>query len=92
MQVFTQIQDALALIRLPKGVYKQTPMYARGGKVYVPHSGGFIQVRSAFNDRFATSHPDVQVVEFDAPGVRVTTAGGAPELGNLHRAPGLKAV
>ena len=65
MQVLRQIDNALAFVRLPRGIFKQVPMYARGDRVYVPHSGGFVRVCANLgSDGWATSHPDVRVVDF----------------------------
>jgi hypothetical protein len=72
MQTFVKLEDALAILRLPKGVQKQTPMYRRGLRVYVPHGGGYIEVRGATattqetsTGAFGTAHPDVQLLDFE---------------------------
>jgi hypothetical protein len=69
MNLFSIIDDAKAIIRLPKGVEKQVDLFHRNGSVYVPHGGGFVRVTTKFGDTHSTSHPSVKVVEFDARGV-----------------------
>ena len=66
---FSAIPDALAIVRLPKGVHKQTSVYHRGHTVYVPHAGGYIRVGHWFDNRWATSHPDVSVLELEGDGI-----------------------
>lgn len=72
MQLFTKIEDATAILRLPKGVQKQVPMYRRGFRVYVPHGGGYIEVRGrtytgseTVNGAHTTAHPDIQLIDFE---------------------------
>lgn len=72
MQLFTALEDATAILRLPKGVQKQVKMYRRGDRVYVPHGGGYIEVRAlqpttleTSSGCYSTSHPDVQVLDFE---------------------------
>lgn len=71
IDTFTLIDDAIAIVKHPRGVFKQTAMYRRGDRVYVPHAGGFIQLLSAFDGRHSTSHPDIKIEAFDAPGVAI---------------------
>lgn len=72
MHTFVKIEDATAILRLPKGVQKQVAMYRRGMRVFVPHGGGYIEVRGrthtgheTINGAHATIHPDVQVIDFE---------------------------
>lgn len=65
MDRFAAIDDAQALLRTPKGVYKQVAVYHCGGNVYVPHSGGFVRVCPKVGDSWPTSNPDVKVVDID---------------------------
>lgn len=75
MEVFTVIDHNQAICRYPKGVLKQVQMYRRGDRVYVPHSGGFIEVRARQPDgSFVTSHPDVKVLEHDDIDGRIVLA------------------
>lgn len=76
MQLFTVIDDATAIIKLPKGVMKQVKVYARGDRVFVPHSGGYIRVTAKFGDTFGTSHPDIKVAEIEGEGISLET--GSP--------------
>lgn len=72
MFVFEKLEDATAILRLPKGVQKQVPMYRRGKRIYVPHGSGYIEVRGkthtsqeTSSGAYATIHPDVQVLDFE---------------------------
>ncbi len=72
MELFTLIEDAHAILRLPKGVQKQVKLYRRGLRVYVPHGGGYVEVRGtastsqpSTNGAHSTSHPDVNVLDFE---------------------------
>ncbi len=72
MEVFTVIDSNLGLARYPKGVFKQVAMYRRGDRVYLPHSGGFIEVRQRQSDgSFNTSHPDVKLLDHDDADQRI---------------------
>lgn len=76
MNTFSVIEDAIAIVKLPKGVQKQTKMYHRNGALYVPHGGGYIQVRGKFDGEWLTSHPDVRVSEFECAGTKYKVTGG----------------
>lgn len=77
MELFSLVDDAAAIVRMPKGVLKQTKVYHRGSTVYVPHAGGFVRVTAMFGtDPFTTSHPDIKVVEIEGPGISIDR--GAP--------------
>ena len=66
MELFTVIDDVQAIVRLPKGVQKQVKLYRRRDRVYVPHGGGFVEVRYEQPDgTHSTAHPDVKLVEHD---------------------------
>lgn len=65
MDLFEVIEDAVAIARYPKGVYKQTKVYRRGDRRYIPHGGGFIRITSKFGDTWGTSHPDIKVEAID---------------------------
>lgn len=68
MEVFTVIDGAVCILRLPKGVFKQSELYHRGKRLYVKHGSGFVEVRSkdAHGGEHSTSHPDVKLIEWDA--------------------------
>lgn len=78
MDLFTQVEDGVAIVRAPNGVFKQTKVFTRAGRVYVPHAGGFIRVCAAFNSMHTTSHPSIKVVEMEAPGL--DTIKGEPTI------------
>jgi hypothetical protein len=83
MELFTLIDDNLGIARYPKGVLKQVKMYRRGDRVYLPHSGGFIEVRGQERDgTFYTSHPDVKLLEHDDVDGRIELVKhlGAPAM------------
>lgn len=66
MNSMTILEGSRAFLRLPKGIFKEVNVYTRSGLAYVPHGGGYVQVRG---ERFgqggyATSHPDVIVQEW----------------------------
>ena len=72
------ILDDCAVILRSKGVYKQAKVYARDGRLYAAHGGGFVSLMA----NLRTSHPDVSWDETDAPHTsdnlgRLLTAGGA---------------
>lgn len=69
MDLFTLVEDGVAVLRAPNGVFKQTKVFTRGGRVFVPYSGGFIRVCAAFNSQHTTTHPSVKVVEIEAEGL-----------------------
>ena len=64
MQLLTQIDDAMAFVRLPRGVFKQLPLFARGNRVYVPHGGGYVRICADMSDGWATSCPGIKVLDF----------------------------
>lgn len=72
MELFTVIEDGVAILRGAKGVFKQTKVYHRGERIFVPHGGGFIRVCANFGGTFGTSHPDIKVMELEAAGVDVS--------------------
>lgn len=66
MELFTVIDDAHGIARYPKGVQRQVKLYKRKARVYLPHSGGFIEVRGKEPDgAYRTSHPDVKLLEHE---------------------------
>lgn len=70
MELFTVIDDAYGIARYPQGVQKQVKLYRRKQRVYLPHSGGFIEVRGKEADgTHNTSHPNVKLLEFECEGV-----------------------
>lgn len=71
MELFTVIEDAQAIIRTKGGVFKQTKMYHRMGKVYIGVAGGFIRVSHKFGETWGTTNPAVTVIDMpqDVPGL-----------------------
>jgi hypothetical protein len=65
MELFTVLDDSLAIIRVGKGVEKQVKLYRRGVKLYVPHAGGYVEIRKKLeNGEWYTTHPQVRLVEY----------------------------
>lgn len=72
IQLFSQVDEADAIIRLKRGIHKQVKVYHRAGKLYIPHSGGYIRiVPQLWDESFSTGHPDVKVLEIEGPGISV---------------------
>lgn len=69
MQLFHKIEGAIAIVRGKGGVHKQVDMYARGERVFIPHSGGYIRVCAKFGSEWGTANPDVKVLEFEGDGI-----------------------
>lgn len=65
IDLFSQLPDCHAIVRLPKGVYKQTGVYLRGSRFYVPHGSGYIEIRGRDKTGHYTSHPDVRVIDLE---------------------------
>lgn len=74
MDRFICIDNAQAVLRTSQGVYKQVSVFARGGKVFVPHGGGFVRVCAQLGDQWATSCPNIKITDIDQdiPGLFVT--------------------
>lgn len=66
------IDDAIAFVRYPKGVFRQAKLYSRGERIYVQHGTGYVRLCAKFGNEFLTSHPDIKVIEIDAPMIDVT--------------------
>jgi hypothetical protein len=72
LQPFTLVEDGIAILRLKNGVHKQVKVYHRGGKLFVPMSGGFVRiVPQRWDDYFATGHPDAKVLEIEGEGITI---------------------
>lgn len=74
MDLFHKIEGAVAIVRFKGGILKQSDMYARGERVFISHSGGYLRVCQKFGSEFGTVNPGIAVLEFDADGV--TLKGG----------------
>ena len=69
---FTAVEGGLAILRLRHGVQKQSAVYHRGGRVFVPHGSGFVRVtETSFDDAFPTVHPDIKVLEIEGEGITI---------------------
>lgn len=71
MKLFHKIEGALAIIRVKGGILKQVDMFARGDRVFVPYSGGYLRITAEFGGEYGTAMPDVKVIEFEAEGVEL---------------------
>lgn len=77
MELFHRIDNAQAIVRLKGGVFKQAELYHRGEAVYVKASGGFVKLAAAWDGKWGTSSPSVNVVDIqqDVPGLFVYPEG-----------------
>lgn len=76
MQTFEVMDDELAITRC-KGVFKQVKVYRRGDRLFIAHGSGFVGLKKA-NDkfyRFATTLPDVMVIECSVSSEKVGWGG-----------------
>lgn len=72
LQPFTLVEDGIAILRVKQGVHKQVKVYHRGGKLYVPMSGGFVRIiPQRWDDYFSTGHPDAKVLEIEGEGISI---------------------
>lgn len=62
MEYFTVIPEGQAIM-VSRGVYRQVPVYVRGGKVYARHGGGYVRLIQGG----ATSAPNIRWAEIDTP-------------------------
>lgn len=62
MQFFTIIPEGQAIVH-GRGVYRQVPIYERGGHVYAKHGGGFIRLTQGGS----TSAPNIRWADVDTP-------------------------
>ena len=62
MKFFTQIPEGQAIVH-GRGVYRQAPIYLRGGKVYAKHGGGFVRLHQGGG----TSPPSLRWAEIFTP-------------------------
>lgn len=74
IELFTLIPDAIAIVRLRSGIYKQSAVWHRGDRVFIRHNGGFARICAKLGDHWVTSVTGVQVVDIsqDIPGLFVT--------------------
>lgn len=71
MELFHKIEGAVAIVRHKGSILKQSDMYARGDRVYVPHAGGYLRVTAEFGGEWGTVIPTIKVLEFEADGVEL---------------------
>lgn len=91
MNLFHKIEGAVAIVRGKNSIEKQTDMYRRGDRVFVPVSGGYVRIVARMGGEgqpFGTAHPSVSVVDFEAEGVELK-GGSEPRF---TAQAGLKAV
>lgn len=62
MEYFTIIPEGQAIM-VSRGVYRQVQIYARGGKIYARHGGGYVRLIQGGS----TSAPNIRWVEIDTP-------------------------
>lgn len=69
MDLFHKIEGAVAIVRFKGGLLKQSDMYARGERVFIPHQRGYLRITQEFGGEYGTINPDIKVIEFEADGV-----------------------
>lgn len=67
--VFGEINNAVAIVRTSGGILKQTKVFARLDRVFIPMSGGYMMVRDKFGGEFLTANPNVKVLEIEGDGI-----------------------
>lgn len=72
MNFITAIPEGQAIVH-SRGVYRQVPLYERGGKVYAKYGGGFVRLSSGG----ATSAPNVRWADLDTPNGAYEEKGAA---------------
>jgi hypothetical protein len=79
VDLFHQIEDAEAIVRLKGGVYKQTKLFRRGSRIFVQHGGGFARICARWDNEWGTSVPQLKVIGMTehVPGLS-TPADGEP--------------
>ncbi len=66
--LFHKIEGSVAIVR--SGIYhKQLELYARGDRVFVKLSGGFVRITANFGGEYGTTEPKTKVLDFEAEGV-----------------------
>lgn len=63
MQLFHEIPDGQAIIRVSGNVLKQVKLYHRGERVYIPAGGGYVRIVAKFGDEWGTAMPKVKVID-----------------------------
>lgn len=69
MDLFSVIDDAVAIVRTSGGVFKQTKVFRRAERIFVQHGSGFLRVTAKFGDTWGTSHPSTKVVDIEGEGI-----------------------
>lgn len=77
MDLFREIPDAEAILRVANGVFKQSKLYHRGERVFVQGGGGFVRICAEFGGEWGTSHPKIKVIDY-TQGVPGLFLKGAP--------------
>ena len=82
MELFSEVLSAHAIVKYPKGIYKQSKVYRRERKLYIKHAGGFVEIRHQEfgGETFATSHPDIKVLDHDIPNTELKRIHGCKYL------------
>lgn len=66
---FEVIDDSLVVFR-HKFIYKQSPLYKRGGLLYLKASGGYVKL---YKDSGRTMHPDIHYEDIEGVEVKKQT-------------------
>lgn len=85
MEQFSIIDEALAFVRLHRGVHKILDVYRRNDRLFVRHGSGFIRICSKLPEGgYTTTHPDVKVLELEVKGLMFKDISG-PRLEPIHQ-------
>lgn len=63
MELFHEIPDGAAIIRMKHGLHKQAKIYRRSGHVYIGVQGGFVRIMPKFGNYWPTANPNITVVD-----------------------------
>lgn len=74
MELFHEMPDEQAVIRVGRGVYKQAKLFRRGDQVFVAAAGGYVRVLKKFGDTWGTSHPATTVIDMSDNAANVIAA------------------
>jgi hypothetical protein len=65
MELFHVIEDGVAILRLKRGIFRQTKIYRRGEQVFAAVGGGYVRL-IAYG---GTTNTDITCLEVAGPGV-----------------------
>lgn len=84
MEKIIKIEGAQAFIRTGGGSYREVDMYHRGEEIFLKFGAGYIKVCPGLDNRWTTSNPKVQVVDYTREVFGITMEKGWPRYKGLH--------